>query len=340
MKIVSLVLLSSVFISSCSIFQSSRKMDMSPFTENSRALFGEAIKIERAFPYKNLIPYTNIPELQQVRKIIPPILQALKGIIFYSDQVVAINNAKISEKNKCRILADYLDEQIKNILAEKRADSLRVDVNSAKTVLENIKNAATYLDALAAAEPIVNSVVTVVLERIDEIQNQIPLIITGFKREIETDFAEPRENYERLYQIQEKLMLAVTRLYKARIGDKEELYTMLEENASLRYFVPSADKANHDNLVKTEHFLLGQLKEIDLMIRQLDEIKAGYIAKQDELNTWHRELDNKILVARTSLLIWARAHKNLGAGIPVPPMIDIAGIAGNLAGSVAHSVTP
>ena len=340
MRILSLVLFFSAFLTSCSVFQSSRKMDMSPFAENTRMFFAEAIKIESRYPYKNLLPYSTIPEIQKVQKMTPPILTTLKGIIYYSNQVVAINNAKMSERTKCRMLATYLDEQIEKSLAEKRPDSLRVDISRAKTILEDIKNAKTYFDGLAAAEPIVNSVVATVLEQIDEVQQQIPIMVAGVNREIEKDYSVSRENYERLYNLQENLQLSVTRLYKARIGDDDELEKLLEENASLKYFVPSADKANHDNLVKAESFLLGQVKEVELMISQLEDIKADYRAKMDEVVAWRTDLEDKILIARASLTLWARAHKNLGNGIPVPPMIDIAGIAGNLAGKVAKTVTP
>ena len=93
-------------------------------------------------------------------------------------------------------------------------------------------------------------------------------------------------------------------------------------------------------MIRAEQYLLGQLREIESMFAQLDDLKSEYTAKQDEVVTWRTQLDEKILIARTSLTIWARAHKNLGAGIPVPPLIDVAGIANNLAGTAAKAVSP
>jgi hypothetical protein len=340
MKLIYSAIVFTFIMSSCSVFQSSRRMDMSPFSENTRTLFAEAIKIERPFQFKHLRPYTTIPEFQEMQKAAPPILQALRGIVYYSNQVVAINNSKLTEKGKCQMLADYLDEVMQKALDKHREDSLQLDLTSARNILENIRKSETYLDALAAAEPVINSVVSAMLERIDIIQDQIPLIIAGFNREIEKDFAAPRENYIRLHVLQDELMLSLTRLLKARIGDKEELEKMLKENASLQYFIPSADKATHVTLIEAENFLMGQVKEIESMIRQLDDLRATYREKQNEVVAWRTELDNKILVARTSLSIWARAHKNLGAGIPVPPLIDVAGMASNLAGNAAKVVLP
>jgi len=335
-----ILVLFAFIMASCSAFRSSRRMDMTPFAENTRTLFAEAIKIERPFQFKQLKSYTVIPEFQKLAVLAPPILQALRGIVYYSNQIVAINNASLPEKSKCRMLAGYLEEAMEKALQKKKADSLQLDITRAQSILANIRNSETYLDALAAAEPIVNSVVSALMERIDQVQDQLPLILAGFNREIEKEFAYPKENYYRLLKLQEELIQSVTRLYNARIGDKSELDKLLEENASLSYFIPAAEQANHENLIKAENFLLGQVKEVEMMIGQLEDIKQTYRAKQDEVVAWRTELDNKILVARTSLDVWARAHKNLGQGIPVPPLIDVAGMASNLAGNAAKVVIP
>ena len=121
---------------------------------------------------------------------------------------------------------------------------------------------------------------------------------------------------------------------------KKGAYYHKELEKYLRFFIPSAEEANHENLIKAEDFMLKQVREIDVMVKQLDEIKATYQAKYDEVVAWRSELDNKIMIARTSLAVWARAHKNLGAGIPVPPLIDVAGMASNLAGNAAKAVVP
>lgn len=73
------------------------------------------------------------------------------------------------------------------------------------------------------------------------------------------------------------MIQSVTRLHNARIGEKSEIDKLLKENASLGYFIPAADQANHENL---------------------------------------------------------------GQGIPVPPLIDVAGMASNLARNAAKVVIP
>ena len=68
MKVLYLIIIAVFFISGCSIFHGSRRIDMTPFAENTSAFFGEAIKIERPFQFKHLQPYTALPEFQEMRK--------------------------------------------------------------------------------------------------------------------------------------------------------------------------------------------------------------------------------------------------------------------------------
>ena len=210
----------------------------------------------------------------------------------------------------------------------------------AKSVLENIRNADTYLDGIAAAGPIVNSVVLAIQKRLDEIQAGIDPILLGFDREIERDYGATRVNYMRLKNLQEQIMLSITRLYRARIGDKAELDTLVHENVSLTEYLPSTENASPVQLAAAETYLLKQLHEIDVLLAQLDDAKAEYVAKQDELIAWRTLIDQKIMVARTAMTIWAQSHRNLGAGIPVPPLFDVGGFATDLVTGAARTVIP
>jgi hypothetical protein len=186
----------------------------------------------------------------------------------------------------------------------------------------------------------VNSVVRAILDRIDKIQNQVPLVLTGFEREIGRDYGDVRRNYARLQELQRELMLSVTWLYRARMGDKAEIDTLLQADASLGNFIPSVEAVSPSQMAAAEKHLVDQLNNIDTMLHQLDGIKIEYIAKKDELIRWRTQVDDKIRIARTSMIVWAQSHRNLGDGIPVPPLIDVGGVASGLVGSAAKTVVP
>lgn len=328
------------FITGCSVFQKSRKIDMTPFSENAGTLFSEATKISRPFQWKHLKPYITIQEFEQVTEPALSLMEAMRGVVYYSNQVVAINNSKLKDREKNRQLARYIYDAMKKSIQNQKVDSLQLDEMGARTVLENIRDAETYLDGIAAAGPIVNSVVLAIQSRLDEIQAMIDPILLGFDREIERDYGATRINYIRLRNLQEQMMLSITRLYRARIGDKAELDTLLQENASLTDYLPSTENASPAQLAAAETYLLEQLHEIDVVLNQLNDIKTEYIAKQDELIAWRIQVDEKIMIARTVMTIWAQSHRNLGAGIPVPPLFDVGGFATDLIGGAAKTVIP
>jgi hypothetical protein len=267
-------------------------------------------------------------------------LEALRGVVYYSNQVVAINNSKFSDKEKNHQLAKYLYEAMQKSIKNQKLDSLQLDKQGAREVLDNIRNSKTYIDGISAAGPIVNSVVVDIQQRLDKIQTALDPIELAMDRSIEKDYRATRYNYEGLINLQEQLMLSVTRIYRARIGDKAEIDTLLHENKSLTEFIPSAENASPGQLMAAESYLRDQLHHIEIMLSQLNEVKISYIAKRNELIAWRAQVDEKIMIARTAMTIWAQSHRNLGDGIPVPPLFDVAGFATGLVGTAAGSVVP
>ena len=67
---------------------------------------------------------------------------------------------------------------------------------------------------------------------------------------------------------------------------------------------------------------------------------ARYHAKKEEIKQWRVTVDEKIRIARNAISVWAQSHRNLGNGIPVPPLIDVAGFTGGVVGAAVNKVVP
>ncbi len=339
MPAVLVVSLAIVALCGCSAFRGSRKMDMSPFAENTGILFAEAAKVSRPFEFKTLRPYASAPEFDEAKVQAEPLMVALRGVVFYSNQVVAINNAKLPDKDKNQHLARYLSEVMEKSRATASSDSLGFDEAAARSVLENIRGAKTYLNGIAAAGPIVNAVVAAIQARLDVMQNTVmPAVIAGMDRQIESDVAETRANYLDLKLLQARSMRALNLLYRCRMGEKASLDALLAEDPSLKEILRQPDKATSKEMDAAEQYLLERLGRIDGVIHQLDYDLAEYKAKRDELEAFRLNVDERVKIARGAIMIWAQSHRNLGAGIPVPPMIDIPGITGGLVGEAKKVV--
>jgi hypothetical protein len=328
-----------ILLSGCSTFKGSRKMSMAPFAENTGVMFAEAAKVSRPFQFKSLRPYTALPEFQESRRRALPLLRALRGVVYYSNQVVAIGNSKLSDADKNRQLARYLQDVLSASADQAALDSLGLEQASVQTVLTAIRDSKTYLDGIGAAGPIINAIVMAMQDKLDDLQqNVIPATEAGLDRSIEADFHETRTNYTNLKGTQARSMRALNLLYEARMGDRAALDTLLSEDASVKGFLPSAQKATEKDMEAAEKYLLDRLAGINTVLHQLDYDLLAYKVKQDELGAWRYEIDERIKIARNAMAVWSQSHRNLGAGIPVPPLIDVQGMAGSLVGGAVKTV--
>jgi len=337
--ILGILILLPIFMS-CSIFQGSRKMNMAPFSDNAGTMFNEAARIGHIFKWKHLKRYTKIPEFQKAFVEAIPILETLKGIVYYSNQVVAINNSDLKDKEKNKQLVRYLQEVMKRNIEEGKLDSLGMDLETLTQVLNDIPTQKTYLDGIAAASPIINGVVLSMQTRLERFQINVDNILKIFDKMIDKEFAMTRINYISLKKLQARSLRSVTYIYDAIMGTPVERDSLLKLDLSLQKFFKPNEQVTLKPLSAAENYLLDRLNRIDHMITQMDDDIAEYHAKQDEKENWRISVDEKIKMARNAMTVWAQSHRNLGAGIPVPPLIDMANIAANLAGSAANAVIP
>jgi hypothetical protein len=325
---------------SCSIFEGSRKMDMAPFSDNAGVMFTEAAKIGHTFKWKHLKRYTKIPEFQKTWREAVPILETLKGIVYYSNQVVAINNSDLKDKDKNRQLARYLREVMQRSIEKGKLDSLGMDLETLNQVLNDIPTKKTYLDGIAASSPIINGVVLSMQTRLERLQSSVNNVLNIFDKMIEKDFAMTRINYISLKKLQARSLRSVTYIYDAIMGTPVVPDSLFKLDLSLQKFFKPNEQVTPEQLSAAENYLLDRLNRIDHMITQMDDDIMEYHAKQDEKEDWRIRVDIKIKIIRNAMTVWAQSHRNLGAGIPVPPLIDVASIAAGLAGSAANAVIP
>ena len=318
----------------CSVFQSSRAIDLTPFAENTALMFAEAAKVDRPPRWNYLKNYYNLPELQLVRKRAEPMIRGLDGIVMYSNQLVALNLSSKTDKEKNRLLAAYFKEAAAKVAERSLYDSIGVSAGSLDTVFANIEQAEAFREGIEAASPLVNAVVLALLRRIDEIDKAVPNVVRVLDGKIESDYAYKRRNYGALVRLQTQLHYAVTLLYDGQNGDRAALDTLLEVEPSVRQFIPSPEKAGPREFKAAEDALTTRLERISVFLNQLEGEKLVYMAMQRELEDLRLVTDERLKVARDAVMVWGQSHRNLGAGIAVPPLIDVAGLAGGLAKKV------
>jgi hypothetical protein len=325
---------SAMVLSGCSTFQSSKRMDMSPFSENAGVLFVEAAKVSRPFRWNYNRPHIDSSLIYGLRQKATIVFDGLAGIAYYSNQIVALNIAKMSDKKRNESLATYLSEVMRRVADRGLLDSLGLDQVAVDTTLTDIRQAANYLDGIAAATPLVNAIVVGMGDRLTQIQATVSPIAAALEGRIEADYAARKSNYLSLVDLRTRTMREMTMLYRLRLGESALVDTLLRDDPSLQAYLPSRERSTQQGMAAAETHLTERLARLDTFIHQLDPDVALYMAKLRELEEWRQTIDEKVKIARDAIAVWAQSHRNLGAGIPVPPLIDVTGMAKNLVRTV------
>jgi len=300
---------------------------MGPFASNTATLFVEAARIAQPFNWDYLKPYFKPAEYTDIFRRETRMLSGFQAIVMYSNQIVALNNSKLKEKEKNAQLVKYFEETIRKTGDRSVLDSMGITPATLAGVYDDIRAAETFLEGIAAASPLVNAVTVSMETSLDSIRREMPVLFADLDRKIETDYADRRANFSTLTRLQVETMRGMGQLYNARRGSQESLDTLLQEDPSVKEFIPSPDKATSKGLTSAEAMLTDRLVKLDTFIHQMDKEVALYRAKLREMQDLRVNLDGRIKIAHDAIIVWGQSHRNLGAGIPVPPLIDVAKIA-------------
>lgn len=328
------ILLMTFLCCGCSAFHGSRAMDMAPFAENTSLMFAEAAKVSRPFRAVYLRPYANIPEVGAMQRQARPLIAGLRGLVLYSNQVVALNMSNKSDREKNRLLAEYLGEATGSVAKREKLESLGITAAGLDSILASVRSAETFLKGIDAASSLVNVIVVALLDGFEEINDQLPALMNAFDAAIEKSYKEKRAAYEGLTRLQARYMIAATWLYESKSGNPTALDSLFSTDPSMRTFIPSPSQATPEQLESAEKELMTRLERISSLIEQLRDARARYQATQEELTDLRIDLEQRIKVARDAVIVWGQSHRNLGAGIPVPPLVNLSKIASGVVGAV------
>ena len=338
-KIRILLVFSLIIFQSCSVFKGSVKMNMQPFSDNTAVLFNEAVKVSRPFQFKNLSTYTDVEEYYTIKEKSKPLIKALKGIVYYSNQIVVIYNSRLTDKQKNIQLAFYLQEAFAKVKHKERLDSIGLNKEAVNLVLTDIRNSERYLDGIAAADPIINTIVLGLFDGLDEIEEGILPIIDSFESQILEEFSLVIDNYLRIKNLQNSTQETLSKLYLFWTKDRTILDSLLKSDLSLSYYIKSPDAVSQEEFQRIEDYLFRRLGRIDEMLKQLEDDGLEYLAKKGEISNWHLQVDEKVSIARNAIIIWAQSHRNLGKGVEVPPLLDMSTILEMMGPSVGKAAS-
>lgn len=315
----------------CSKFKSSRQMDMGPFAENTASMLVEAHKVVQPMEWNYLRPYrpeavqdSLLAEVELVRRV-------FRGIGFYSIQVVALNNAKMSEKQRAAKLADYIETASQPIVDAKDLSNFGLTKAQLDSVLINIRAQDSYLGALSAADPLVYTITSFSVNRIDKVAATSRPAFADIERQVDAEFAQTHREIDELNALEEFNVDNYILLQDHRVGKAGSLDSLLARDPSLASLFSSKGKSSREAIDEAQRILQERLASIDSVRSQLGMRNEHHMHQIAELDEFRAELDERVRTAKLMLIYWMRSHANLAQGITVPPAINLESIAGSTA---------
>jgi len=312
----------------CAKFSASRKMDAGPFSENTNAMMADvSAEVRKPFYIKQ---YVMVPSMPEYAAEWASMKKAMRGVVLYSSQLSAIAQSPMTEKKKPNALAATLKE-IFNAVPDQRYADARLTREEVNELIRNVEIQDTLLEALGQAQPLIDRVANFVDTNFERVEAALNKVVREIDEQMDARWHLNRKNVEELYALQNLSFRSYALLYQYREGDPAALKTLRENDPALQTILGKDRAVSEKELEAAEAQIMARLKNLNQIREQIMPQVERYLAEareRDELFNQHKDTGKKL---RLTLALWARSHRNLAAGIPVPPEIDLYGV---LLGSV------
>jgi hypothetical protein len=262
----------------------------------------------------------------------------MRGVALYSTQIVSIYESNLPESRKASELAHYLDEAVRErIQADPMAQQFftpgRLD-----TAVADARRASTFMGALGAAQPVVSAALSFGNDVYDSLDVSIEIAANDINGRIETEWASLKAQVEELTDLELHAVREYTLLARYRLGDPATLDTLRSLDPAVASAIPAGKTVTAATVDATEKRLLSQIDTVNALRAHLDQEFEVYQAEQRELDSLRSQSQEASRLGRITLILWARSHRNLAAGVSVPAQIDLMGMFRSAAGRAANLV--
>ena len=314
----------------CSVtkpFKSSRQIDMAPFAENTINLLVDIKHGMQGGMAVYLREYTNLPAVEQYRRSWLEYRPILRGIAAYSIAIVTLSKSNLTEKQRSDKLAEFLDKLLRPV-ARDPDSRLIISEEELDNMLAHIRGQKNFLDALGAAQPLVDEILRFSHEHLDHMRTELDAARAALDQAVRADHAASLEFYKRLIEARNLAFADLVLLREYRIGnDKDALAKLLEKDPQLTEIVPAGREATLEDITALEDRLLYRLERIREVTDQVQPDLDLYRNKIHELDELWRVTNDNLAKTRITVIIWSRAHRGLAQGITDPAKFDIMGVA-------------
>jgi hypothetical protein len=299
---------------------------MAPFADNTFTTIGELRKFEKPAVWVHLRKYRGHASVVKAQEDYVPLSKLMRGIAFYSAQLVSIGDSGLTEEKKLKELARYLEVVVQLPSTDEDAPDWGITRADIDKIAAEIKRKQSFLEGVNAAEPLVSATMRYGLKLLDKLDLDITEAAGAIGREVDAEFAAVNANVADVERVQQQLLRGFALLQQHRLGEEKALEQLRAAIPLAREVLPAGKRPSGKDLDAFEGQLDAQLRRVELARKQLNPDVTEYEGCQLELDQLRNHNIERAKLARLTLILWARSHRNLGKGIAVPAAIDISGM--------------
>jgi hypothetical protein len=303
----------------CAKFQASRRADFTPFAEHTiesvASLDADLSGERRVLTVEYLRDRSDIYE--RMGPLVEHLHNVQRQMVEYSIFVGRLSKKGKSEAQQIRELADYI-ENLREMVGDVGPERERLSSAEAAEILEEVRSQEHILDALLAAQPVVNHVGSLATRAVKDIREFLLTLETAVNASIEADFKD-LFRYDAATRSQRvQILLALEEVYRYREGDAEAISRVLESGVIPPPHIEDFDLDDSALDVTVEDYLLDRLDRLARAAEVLQPELDRYVAIQAEWDAMRQAYDLDLRKTWLVIFQWTRAHQRMASGVVDP----------------------
>lgn len=309
----------------CTAFKSSQRLDLKPFANSMITVAGEIQYSLLQHKLTHMAMLKPGPDFIDFKIRSDKIRDVIKSIISYSIQIVTLSESNMDEKNKAAGLADYL-QGIKHPVLKHPTPELNISQDQMDAIIENVRKQKNLLDALGAAQPIIDEVANMMGDLADEAKEYLDLAYLEIKGQWKDEYGSIIWADKEMKESQLGSIGALYFLKQYRIGESTSIDSVFIVDPQLREVVPKNKKVTIIDIMELEKRLVYKLSGVSEMRQQFRPDMEMFYKGLNELEEVKAVYNKALKDARNAVILWSRAHNEMAKGVTDPAQIDILGL--------------
>jgi hypothetical protein len=310
--------------SGCSYFRAQERLDLAPFAERTVSLAADIeFAIVQSSSAHYLREYRSDPTVEGHGDKWDKIRTLLRAVVAYSIEISTLGASQLDGPERSERFATFLDRLLRDSLQDPPA-AVRFTIADLDAMLLDIRQQHDFLDALRAAQPFIDELARLADLLFDATQDELDFVAEYLHERIGEDNAGPIMAWEALGEAQLRIFTSMGNLRQYRFTPSEELLeTIYASEPELRDYPADPENPTSPELTQMNMTLVEKLQiGVDLKDLITPDLEL-YGNQRRELDDLYKNAQIQLKKARVTIIIWARAHRNLSEGVTDPAKIDI-----------------